>query len=331
MTMMSDARGFLARGSFKGARAGLTGPLVAAAVLATLAGCAGPSATITVMQQPESAMTAQMRRFAIAPFEGPQGAGFSAAVGQTLSEQRIDGALRYQVAQGSKSVVRTASADGVILGAVNSYGVNERKYTQKRSKCVQYGGKSGGVLGDLGAKKCLRHQDVNVPCVERTAVANVSFRVFAAGSGETVLSSTKAHEASDSGCEGTTVKSRDQLMNEASASVVQQIVEAIAPTQKKAARELRDSKDGLTPASAQRFELGIEFASAGDMGRACGLWEEIEQSGELSIALNYNLAICDESRGDVASALERIREAISSSSSVDEELLEEERRYEALL
>lgn len=310
------------------ARAARAGSAVA--LVAGLGACASPTAMVPMLQQPESARTAQMERFAVAPFEGKQGAGFAELVAQRLSEHRVDGRLRFQVAAIAPNQLQSADADGVIVGTVNRYGVSDRSYTEQRSKCAQEGGKSGGFLGQLGARKCLRMQDYNVSCLERKAVVDVSFRVIARD-GVSVLSSTKTHGLEQRGCENFKARSPDEMLGEATAVVARQIVEAIAPTEKLVARPLRASTADLGDEASLKFKLGMDYAAAGDLARACALWDEIELGGEQSSSLNFNLAVCDESRGDVASALARIREAIERSPEVDKELLEEERRYEALL
>ncbi|WP_198021405.1 CsgG/HfaB family protein [Burkholderia sp. WSM2232] len=285
------------------------GALLIAALL--LSACAAP-VTVVPMQFAAKTDAAHYRRVAVLPFDGDGGPEatkqFESMLASVRYEQRpyftvVDRLtlqnvlsemnLRQSAYSNPRSAVklgRLVGADALYSGSAFVLPIAYSHSTENRVHCPDKG-------------KCVT---VPVPCTTKTAGFKLIPRLVEVSQGKVVYSETKTGSASSYWCadSGSEV-SAALLLNQAANDAFQQVREDIAPYEKNVYVNYKKDTDGIDPKSVETFEGALDFAKSGRFDRACSIWAQLVPANPSSVALPYNLAVCDEVNGRLDSALAR--------------------------
>jgi hypothetical protein len=100
------------------------------------------------------------------------------------------------------------------------------------------------------------------------------------------------------------------LTREAVSAALHEFKHDVAPWRQKFSITMLDDTEGLSSSVAgDQFEGALEFMKAGRSDRACKTFRELENNGERTPDLLYNIAICNEVEGDIDQAIAYCREA----------------------
>lgn len=276
-----------------------------------LSACAAP-VTMVPMQFAARTDAGHYRRVAVLPFGGDGGEeatkDFESMLASVRYEQRpyftvvdrltlqnvlAEMKLRQSALGDPRSTVkvgRLIGADALYSGSAFVLPVAYSYSTESRVVCPKN--------GDCAT--------VQVPCTTKTAGFKLIPRLVDVSQGKVVYSETKTGSASSYWCadRGDEV-SGALLLNQAVNNAFQQVREDVAPYERNVYVNYKKDKDGIDPKSVEAFEGALDFAKSGRFDRACAIWAQLAPANPASIALPYNLAVCDEASGRLESALSR--------------------------
>lgn len=290
-------------------------------VLFTTYSCA-PKVQTQVLMPARFSEAAQYRKIAVLPFDSPRNSklsGFHLEVESALAGVHVDGRpffelldrttiekvlqehrLSLSALMDPSSTLRIGKllgARGIYIGSVAAPRISEEYYREERTRCLD--------------DNCKRVSTYNVTCLERTVYFSFTPRLIDVENGRVVYSRTISSSATSSGCRDTTPpQPAAELLQEAKNTAIKDFVMDVAPYYVSMSLKLMDSDEGIKSSQdRKKFQSALEFAKAGRMDRACKLWEEIENTGAVSVM--YNLGVCREIEGNIHKALEFYRKADS--------------------
>lgn len=98
------------------------------------------------------------------------------------------------------------------------------------------------------------------------------------------------------------------LLGSLQAAVVDEVMRKIVPHEKNMSVSLMDPDDRIrSSANKDRFAGAIKFANGGRMDRACEMMRDVYEQEKESVALNYDLGVCEEAAGAFWKASEHYR------------------------
>lgn len=241
-----------------------------------------------------------LQRLAIDQFRGRDGAQLSNAIGDALAEAR-NGSGPHFMLLGDPG----ARADGVLSGSATS-DWEEHRVQLTRNRCVERAEPEPGKKGD---GKCTRHEDVPVPCMERTTSLTASLRIVRTRDGAIVYSSTKPRSETISWCPG---ESPSRSAEATIASMIDDIAGEtrgdIAPKGETYKVRYREDRTGLSKPLAEQFKAVLRQTKTDGPG-ACAGWASIDREQPGQHALLFNMGLCAEERGDYPGAIDLYRQA----------------------
>lgn len=320
-------------------------------VVAALAGgCAKTTIEIKQKRAAESTGASQLRKVAVAPFNGPGGTNFAARLEAELAGITVDGRTFFQVTSASRrtrgtKTQRTGTAsgvdvpamtglgrrldvEGVYAGDVIGLGGDTKVFREQRRECVKRDEDDDGLF-----QKCERYREYTVRCEQRYGFAEIRVSVIDVAAGGVVYARKHTERLDTEGCEDEDpIRSESELVAGALHRVLKEITKDIAPYEETRQVVIKPAPTSEVPDGAEdTFDAAVEFLKAGDPERGCQRFEDLELNGVSDPNLSYNLAICDERGGDLRAALGRVQSAIAALGKPDEDYLAAELRYQELL
>lgn len=154
-----------------------------------------------------------------------------------------------------------------------------------------------------------RHSKIG--CTTLTSSAAVRLRVYRAADGRTVLSDTVEGTSSNYRCDDATTPRADnnQLGYAAMVNAAGNLMHIVAPRYDQRPLDIKDADAAVPTKQKPDFAAAVEFAKAKRTDEACSRFEELYQDTKESPALNFNVAFCNEMRGDYLQASQGYRRA----------------------
>jgi hypothetical protein len=307
---------------------------IAGAILLLTGGCTPPGPAV---KPPREAVP-----LAVLPFMGEHGEDLRAAVEAMLTRLDYGGKPAYIVVErgriddllretdfATSGLVddstaahygRQLGATRVLLARVGRATKDSRRFTEEQRQCTREE-KRGGLMGKLGATKCVDHRSVTVSCVENSVSVAASVRMVSVETGQILFADTVQGTGSSRACGGTGgLASPASLLEAAKTDLVASLQEALEGRLEGLAIPLKDDTQGLSADQAERFTGAVAFAQSGRLDRACQTWTAIEQEGGHTVPVLYNLGVCAELSGDHGGAFLRYRQADQRLVAPDEDL-----------
>jgi len=136
----------------------------------------------------------------------------------------------------------------------------------------------------------------------------VQVRLIDAQAGNQVYAEVITKSSKSSGCGSTSPQDGRVMLGALKAQILDGIQRKVVPHDRVVSIELMNSNDGLrTEAARDRFDGAVKFAMQGRMDRACEMFRDVYDAEKASIALTYNLGVCEEASGAFWKAEEYFR------------------------
>lgn len=299
---------------------------VCAGLMMVLSACA-TTVDISARFPARYAETANIRKIAVAGFDGYGGREFQSALQAELFAARFDGQPYFTVvATGGPSDPRDAApygrsvgAQGVILGTVGT-DFNTSSYQGSESRCVRWEG-----------DKCKEYKSFPIPCWRRTVDLMVTPSLVNVANGRVVYSAQKRASRNTSWCGNNSPSTGDLAMvTDAQRDILGDIRRDIAPYNTTLSATLKTKGAGLSDALKPQFNAAVKAASSGDMATACHSWTRINAAQPGNLDTVYDLGVCAESAGDYGKAMTLYRQAQSLAPASDSAIAESYARVQDL-
>lgn len=171
-------------------------------------------------------------------------------------------------------------------------GVRDEHNTSERYVCDQT--KNPKKL----VSTCVSGHNVTVSCTDRKAFMEAQVRLIDAKSGQSVFSQAIGKDDKSYGCGNESPKDGQAMLGGLQREIVDEVMRKIVPHDRDMEVTLMDPDDRLrSPSNKERFAGAIKFAKGGRLDRACQTLREVYDQEKESIALNYDLGVCEESAG----------------------------------
>lgn len=261
---------------------------------------------------------AELDRISVLDFQGRDGPAFASQLTAELKAANLDGQLIFsvtsqEVIKAGSSIRSTAGAQnlsaamkygqslgvqGVYYGNVNPVTVNSRNWQEERTKCLEY----------KSFMNCKKEQKTRVTCHEQVATYTVQPSLVDIRTGSIVYTESISSEVKNKYCGDSGRKySTEELTAYLRADAAKKVRRKVAPYNGAFNVSLKDETDGLSPAAEEKFKGALAFSDAGQMDRACAIWQELSVTSPESnknISLLYNLGVCAEVVADYDRAIE---------------------------
>ena len=153
---------------------------------------------------------------------------------------------------------------------------------------------------------CPKGRDVHnkVSCSTTQASAAVRLRVYRASDGRFVYADSVGGASSHYRCDDQSVERADnnQLVNAAMLSAASKALHMVAPSYELGPLDIMSADSAVPAAQKKAFEAAVDFAKAKRNDEACQRFEELFLDTKESPALTFNVAFCNELRGDLLRA-----------------------------
>jgi hypothetical protein len=149
-----------------------------------------------------------------------------------------------------------------------------------------------------------RERTSKVNCTNTIGSAAVRLRVYRAVDGRVVYSDAIGAESNNYRCDDSTAPRVDnnQLTRNATASIATAAMRTVAPSYELRPLDIMAADAGVAVAQKKQFDAAVEFAKAKRNDEACKRFEELYLDNKDSPALTFNVAFCNEMRGELLSA-----------------------------
>jgi len=279
--------------------------------LLLMSGCAAPVLKKQMLMPAPAAEFARLTRLRVAGFDNDHSGQVRAAVESALASVAVDGRpyftmvgasapagdlgkpLQWVDSSKSKLPIRYG-AEGTVQGSVNQNGWQDEHYTEKRTECVAEDAKGRCLL--MGAR--------HVQCIRRVAQFSFTPSVVARDSGtvlfaqefaETGQSSACLDHGSPTGGSALLAAARGQAITRFRNQVAPHLVTLDIPL-------LTEDGSGMSAQVKTLVAGGVDFAKAGQAGKACQLWRSAASSHAAGFVLPYLSGVCAELEDDLDQA-----------------------------
>lgn len=268
---------------------------------------------------------AQLQKISVLDFQGTDGASFANQLTAELKAADLDGQLLFSVI--SQDVIKAGSSirsttgaknlsaamkygrrlgvQGIYYGDVSPMTMNTRSWQEDRTKCLEY----------KSFMKCKKEQKYKVNCYEQSASYSAQPKLVNIKTGSVVYTESVSSAVANKYCTDKGRQfSREELAAYLRAEVAKKVRRKVAPYNDVFNVQLKDDAKGLSAVAEEKFEGGLAFSEAGQMDRACAIWQELSATVPASnknISLLYNLGVCAEVVADYDRALELYSKADS--------------------
>jgi hypothetical protein len=303
-----------------------------AATVVFLSGC---STTVQVSARfpARNPDAAELRRIAVADFDGPDGNEFANALESSLASAQFDGAQYFTIvdtgnrsirveAKAASAYGRSVGAQGVYLGHVQTQSFQNQAFEGTVMVCVNTD--ANGNCTKLGVQV--------VPCTKRVLQMSVLPMLVKVANGQVVYSARKFASTDTSWCQGQGQQVGDnELVYGARNQILNDLRLDVAPYNATLQATIKESDDGLPDQAAKQFDAAVDAAKKHDMGEACRLWGEVDRSSADHPWTVYDLGVCAETNGDYTRALGLYLRARTLAPKVDSDVAESIARAQKLI
>lgn len=321
----------------------LAWPLLSALLLAACA-ASNPRSEIAVYTKPIAPELAEIRSLAVLPFDKDRDEKLTRSVetlltNATLTDRtqavqrpvsvvgldRTRGAFRSLDPVGVNRLAASLGVDALLRGEVLQSSTATSPLERTRTECTQTAVEKDRKGRDV--TRCVQTRRVTVPCVKHSAVATVAYQVVDK-SGRIITRQSVSSSEEDFACEGRRVhfsestvagfavqsfrdvggqiRPLSDLLAAATVATAEKIRDQLVPQHRSISVEWLSDTNGIRSAAAKEsVAQALKFVAAGRADRACELFREAYVAEQQSTALHYNVGLCDESEGQVESALSR--------------------------
>lgn len=301
------------RSFLSGSRVGL---VVVAGLSVLSAGCVTTNqAKVSMLQAPEIEDATRFRAISVAPFSGQYGEAVSADIEAALVNARVQDKPVYRsVARAPaarslggdpRSLMAAAQAQGsdaIIVGEVVRADTQDQPRTTTEFVCDQTE-KPNRLFS-----KCVSGRNVTVYCTDRIASMLVQVRLLDAKTGMAVYNEAITKTAKSEACGNDRPTDSREMLAVLKSQIVDDVKRKIVPHDRQMLVTLMDADSTIkSDAARSRFDGAAKFAREGRMDRACDMFRDIYDGEKNSIALNYNLGVCEEAAGAFWKASEYYR------------------------
>lgn len=293
-------------------------------ILASLAmaSCVTRTQPIKMCFPAKSEQAASIKRIAVVPFLGSDGLDATVKFESMLAEVNDQGRpyftivdrrtlenalaeLKFQQTgmideKTAKKIGKLVGADGIYTGWADAPAAINKSYKTQHQECADTK-KSGKFFS-----KCNTSQTVTVNCTDRAVQYTLTPRLISVQTGQVVYQRSVNKVGSDNFCGDDRIPSSEEVLRgQARTEVFSDVRQDVAPYCLDKTLTLKTDTDGLPPEARSSFSDALAFASSGRMDRSCEAWSLLESGNSASIALQYDLGICDEAAGRLEQALSR--------------------------
>lgn len=277
--------------------------------LGVVVGCSGCATTVNVAGRfpARNQAAANLRRVAIAGFQGRGGNDFAAALETELASAQFDGKPYFTLVGGgardgadaisAREYGRRVGAIGVYFGQISEQARSEPQ-SMVRSECARW---DNGI--------CKQWYQVPVTCERRTVFVTVTPKLMNVATGEIVYTAEKAGQEQTTWCPGAARKSEVVMVAEIQQGILRDIRMDVAPNVQIVHAEVMDDASGLNDAMSASFEEAVKQMKAGDTQHACETWSKIHDAAPSNMPTVFNLGVCAESAGRFTEALDLYNQA----------------------
>lgn len=195
------------------------------------------------------------------------------------------------------SLAKTNLVEGVLVLTGGNSGVKNIVSTEERQSCA--------VKTKL-FKACPKGQSrtTKVNCTTTQGFAAVRLRAFRAADGRVVFADAIGGESKNYRCDDEETPRADssQVAHEAMLNATVNAMRILAPSYELRPLDIMSADAGLPAAQRKAFDAAIDFANAKRMDEACSRFEDLYLDTKESLALTFNVAFCQEIRGDLLRA-----------------------------
>lgn len=286
---------------------------VAAMSMGLTACVTNPTVQVPMTQAPEVAEASSYRSIAVARFSGQAGDSLAASLESSMMNARMQNKPVYRSVErlpesralsggDVRSLVTAAKAkgsDAVLTGEVIRSDVRDERSSKEEYVCTATENSKKLI------KKCLSGYNKQVSCTDRIANLRVNMRLIDVKTGAQVYSESIDKSTNSKGCGEERVDDAATLMGKLHYQVVQDVMAKIVPHERMVSLALMpaDKYEG-SAGSKERFAGAVQFAQERRMDRACETFRDLYVSDKESVALSYNLGVCEEAEGHLARASE---------------------------
>jgi tetratricopeptide (TPR) repeat protein len=279
--------------------------------------------------KPADYNVSDLKRLAVVDFSGPGNSGgitadkftsqlwstnyFSLLERKELQKILEEHALQMSGVVNDSTVVefgKILGVDGLIVGSVNAYNVEDKRGKEKVKEQVWTGAyekdKEGNYIYEKTAfgkqkKKIYKEELVDKEYINREASVGLSFRLVSIQTAEIRASGSQTESFSHKYYPGQdNIPAREVLLNELTDQVIKKFIPTISPYKIKVSRTFEKGNEEVN--------TGIELARNNLWDKAAAIWEKETQRDIGNAAAYYNLGIAYEVSGD----LDRAEQAYES-------------------
>ena len=191
------------------------------------------------------------------------------------------------------------SAEGSISGSVSS-GVDESNFRRKEKQCVS--------KDDKG--KCLKEEQVEVPCKRRIIDIKADIRIVRNTDGRILYSQPKPFREEVEWCRGgSPARTAEDVIEGGIRDIAGSLRGDLVPHVDTYKIRVRENTKGLSKEASNRFKEFVKLTKRDARG-ACAGWEAMQAEAAGHPSLLFNLGLCAEQRGEFEKAVALYQEAI---------------------
>lgn len=308
------------------ARFSALGRVAITVLLALICGaCVSRTQPVETCYPAKSPQAVALKRVAVLPFQGDDGSDAALSFESLLTQAQDRGQPVYAVVDRRsldkaiaelkmqqsgmmdektvKRIGKLLGADGIYTGVASAAKPVTRRYTREGKECT-----------DSKRKKkffsCDNWRTVSETCTERSVQYTLTPRLTSVQSGEVVYQRSITQDQRQHFCGDERIEAApESLLQTARKLAFEQVRTDVSPYCLSEALVLKSTTDGIDPSSHDVFEDAVAFAESGRMDRSCATWSSLESQNPTSLALQFNLGVCEETAGRLDDALARFAAA----------------------
>lgn len=287
-------------------------------MLALAVACAPPKVKLAaLMSANKSPEVAKLSPIAVLPFDGPKSQQVTAHVEATIANIRIEdkplfrlvdraviskvlSELRFSYSQlvDPKTACRVGQlvgAKGLIVGKVTKAICTDTPLRESRYKCTATDQKG----------RCISWYKYSVRCTKRQFHLEFAPKVINVETGRVLYADVlNAQSHISKMCsDGGSLQDKESALDEAMMSAMVRFRRNIAPYYVTLTVQLKKKDKNAPKYISELINDGVDWAKNGRLDRACEIWRNAYGKFPDSVALNYNIGVCEEMAGNLKDAL----------------------------
>jgi len=251
--------------------------------------------TVTGIYPAANNGAAALESIAVEEFGGLDGPALSIRIEDVLRDAQLGGRPYYRIFPARSD----ALAEGVLRGTAEAE-QRINRYTEERESCVTKD----------AAGKCTEKAKTKIDCRRRTIELALNLRLIARD-GALLYSTDRPETFEDSRCEGDSdeQRSRSDILRGLIAKVAARLGAEFVPSARADSIRVNESRKGLSKPDAAQFKQAVALTKT-DPGAACRVWAGLAAANQTHLPTRYNLALCAESEGRGAAAVEQYQQLL---------------------